>query len=47
VFLNGVRQGKYYDTSKQRTEGYFAVLGQQDSGDGSCEYENTYVWALK
>ncbi|MFN8432567.1 MAG: hypothetical protein U0V18_01015 [Anaerolineales bacterium] len=47
VFINGVRQGKYYDNSKQMEEGYFAALGTQDSGEGSCEYENTYVWELK
>ena len=47
VFINGIRQGKYYDYSEQRTEGEFAVVGSQDSGEGSCEYENTYVWELK
>jgi hypothetical protein len=47
VFINGVRQGRYFDFSKQRLEGGFAVTGNQDSGEGSCEYANTFVWALK
>lgn len=47
VFINGVRQGKYFDNSKQMEEGSFAVLGTQESGEGSCEYKNTYVWELK
>lgn len=47
VFINGVRQGKYFDYSEQSKEGSFAVIGSQDSGEGSCEFENTYVWELK
>jgi hypothetical protein len=47
VFINGQRQGRYFDYSKQRLEGGFATLAMQDSGEGSCEFENTYVWALK
>lgn len=47
VYLNGKRQGRYFDNSKQRAEGYFAFLGWQESGDGSCEFENSWVWALK
>jgi hypothetical protein len=47
VFINGTRQGRYFDYSEQSKEGAFAVLGSQDSGEGSCEYDNTFVWALK
>lgn len=47
LYLNRVRQGTYYDYSKQRTEGSFGFLGYQQSGDGSCEFENSWVWALK
>ena len=47
IFINGVRQGRYFDYSEQSKEGAFAILGSQDSGEGSCEYENTYVWELK
>lgn len=47
VFINDIRQGKYYDYSVQREEGTFAILGKQESGEGSCEYKNTFIWALK
>ena len=47
VYINNVRQGKYYDYSKQRMEGSFGFLGLQDSGKGNCEYENSWVWELK
>jgi hypothetical protein len=46
LYLNGVRQGKYYDYSKQRTNGSFGFLGYQDSGRGGCEFENSWVWSL-
>lgn len=46
VYINNIRQGTYYDYSKQRTEGAFGVVGSQDSGDGNCEYENSWVWTL-
>lgn len=47
VFINGTNQGRYFDYSKQQVEGRFAALASQDSGEGKCEYENTFVWALK
>ena len=47
VYLNGVRQGNFFDNSKQRTEGHIAFLGFQDSGKGSCKFENSWVWELK
>lgn len=47
LYINSKRQGKYYDYSKQRQEGTFAFLGSQDSGEGSCTFENSWVWALK
>jgi hypothetical protein len=47
IFINGIRQGRFFDYSKQSMEGGFAVLGNQDSGKGSCEFDNTFVWALK
>ncbi len=46
VYINSVRQGTYYDYSKQRMEGSFGFLGLQDSGKGNCEYENSWVWSL-
>ncbi len=47
VYINGVRQGKFFDNSKQQTEGSFAFLGYQDSGEGSCKFENSWIWELK
>ena len=46
LYLNKARQGTYYDYSKQRAEGYFGFLGMQQSGQGSCEFENSWVWSL-
>ena len=47
VYINGVRQGRFFDNSKQRTEGYMAFSGSQDSGKGSCVFENSWVWELQ
>jgi hypothetical protein len=47
LYLNRVRQGTYYDYSKQRTDGSFGFLGYQQSGEGSCKFENSWVWALE
>lgn len=46
LYINGNRQGKYFDYSKQRMEGTFAFLGSQDSGEGNCEFENSWIWSL-
>lgn len=46
LFINQHHEGRFFDFSKQRTEGSFAFLGLQDSGKGTCEFENSWVWAL-
>lgn len=46
LYINQNREGRFFDYSKQRTQGSFAFLGLQDSGDGSCEFENSWVWSL-
>lgn len=46
VYFNSVRQGRFFDYSKQRTEGHLGFFAWQESGTGSCKYENTWVWAL-
>jgi hypothetical protein len=46
VYINGQRQGDYYDNSKQRVDGLLAFLGWQDSGTGSCTFEKSWVWVL-
>jgi hypothetical protein len=47
IYINGVRQGRFFDNSKQRMDGNFAFLGYQDSGEGSCKFENSWIWELK
>lgn len=46
VYINRVREGKFFDYSKQRSDGAFAFMASQDSGTGSCEFENSWVWSL-
>lgn len=46
VYINGNRQSRFFDYSKQRSEGYFAFLAWQQSGAGSCEFKNSWVWSL-
>lgn len=46
VYFNGVRQGRFLDNSKQRTEGAFGFFAWQESGTGSCTYENSWIWSL-
>jgi hypothetical protein len=47
LYLNQTRQGTYYDYSKQRAEGTFGFLGIQQSGEGNCKFENSWVWVLE
>lgn len=46
VYINGLREGRFFDYSKQRLDGTFGFLAWQDSGRGNCEFENSWVWAL-
>ena len=46
LFINQNHEGRFFDYSKQRIEGSFAFLGLQDSGKGTCEFENSWVWVL-
>ena len=46
LYINQNHEGRFFDYSKQRTEGSFAFLGLQDSGKGTCEFENSWVWTL-
>ncbi len=47
LFINGDSQGRYFDYSKQRMDGVFAFNGSQDSGKGSCKFENSWIWILE
>ena len=46
VYINKARQGRYFDNSKQRTDGFFAFEGLQESGNGNCEFKNSWIWTL-
>ena len=46
IYINHTREGRFYDNSKQRSEGVFGFFGTQDSGKGSCEVENSWIWSL-
>jgi hypothetical protein len=47
VYINEQRIGTFYDFSSAISEGYFAFNANQESGRGSCKYENTQIWVLK
>lgn len=48
VYVNGKRQGRFVDESQQRrSEGVFGFLGWQESGNGTCTFENSWVWVLE
>jgi len=47
LYINHARQGRYFDYSKQRMDGAFAFNGNQDSGTGSCKFENSWIWVLE
>ena len=47
MYINGVRQGSYYDYSKQRLNGTFEFSAWQDSGNSTCTFENTAVWVYE
>jgi hypothetical protein len=46
VSINGKQQGQFYDTSKQREDGILAFLAWQDSGKGSCTFEDNWLWVI-
>lgn len=47
LYINDTRVGSFYDYSKKLMEGYFAFSANHESGESSCEFSNTWVWALK
>jgi hypothetical protein len=46
VYINRTREGRFYDNSKQRSNGIFGFFGTQDSGKGTCEIKNAWIWSL-
>jgi hypothetical protein len=47
LYINDTRAGSFYDYSKNMLEGYFAFSAWQESGESTCTFDNTWVWALK
>ncbi len=47
IYINRARQGRFFDYSKQSMDGNIAFRAEQDSGKGSCKFENSWLWALK
>ena len=47
LYINDVRVGTFYDYSKNKLDGYFAFLATHESGDTTCTFADTWVWALK
>jgi len=46
VSINGKQQGQFYDSSRQREDGFLAFLAWQDSGTGSCTFEDSWLWVM-
>jgi hypothetical protein len=44
VYINGVRQGDFYDFGNSLTQGTFAFTALQDSGTSSCKFDNSWIW---
>ena len=47
LYINDVRIGSYYDYANSQIEGRFAFTGWQESGETSCEFNNTWIWVLE
>jgi hypothetical protein len=47
VFINGVRQGKYFDFNSLRSNGQFGLAGFHDTGNSTCRYEDTVIWVYR
>lgn len=46
VYFNGDRQGRFFDDSQRRADGIFGFMAWQESGTGSCKFENSWIWSL-
>lgn len=47
VFINGARQGKYVDFNSLASEGAFGLAAYHDTGESTCEFENTAIWVYR
>lgn len=46
VFINGKRQGQFIDTGNQSPGGQIAFLAWLESRQGSCAFENSWLWVM-
>ena len=46
VYINGKQQGQFYDSSLQREDGFLAFLAWQESGKGSCTFNDSWLWVM-
>lgn len=46
VYINGVRQGKFYDDSRLAQKGRMAFYAAEDGNKSSCTFKNSWMWAL-
>ncbi|MBN2388727.1 MAG: hypothetical protein JXB85_17050 [Anaerolineales bacterium] len=47
VYINEIRQGRYFDYSDLADTGTFGVAGFQDARRSTCVYENTVIWVYR
>lgn len=47
MYINDLRIGSYYDYANNRLEGEFAFTGWQESGETSCEFNDSWIWLLE
>lgn len=47
LYINGKRQGRYYDDSRKLGQGVFAFYGSQDGKNTTCTFKDTWIWSLK
>jgi hypothetical protein len=47
MFINSNFEGRYYDYDTKLTNGNFAYLGWQSSGNTTCTFNNTWIWVYK
>lgn len=47
LYINDVRVGSFYDYSKNKLDGNFAFLATHESGETTCTFADTWIWALK
>ena len=47
IFINGILQMKVNDPNSLRSDGQFGVVGSRNTGNLSCEFENSIIWVTR